>query len=396
MLCYIAYPTSMQLQAANALQTYSTIRELKARRPDTLAIVPQWGRGHSRFHEVGAVHLPRPAVGKLSRLYRSTLWYYLEYSAFAAMCVPIVARHPVRVIYVRQSLSAAWWAALFAPRMGGIPVVYEVHDMESRNPSRAKEQWAQGLLHLLDRTALTRTAAVASLTADFRTYLQQIGWRDPAEVAVIPDGYDDTLFSPRDRAAARAVCDLPPAAPIIAYAGLTFAHRWLDGLLDAFAALHATMPTLQLVLVGGRPHEVAALQQQAHALGVADAVRLLGMLPQQQVVHYLNAADVLVIPDTVTDMTASPLKLFEYLALGQPLVLPALPALREIVPANLGHFFARRDPTALRAALQRAVQVAPDPTNTAARRALAQDYTYGRRAERILTLADAVAARGVL
>lgn len=396
MLCYIAYPTSMQLQAANALQTYNTIRELKARRPDTLAIVPQWGRGHSRFHEVGAVHLPRPAIGKLSRLYRSTLWYYLEYSAFAAMCVPIVARHPVSVIYVRQSLSAAWWAAVFAPRMGNIPIIYEVHDMESRNPSRAKEQWAQGLLHLLDRSALTRTAAVASLTADFRTYLQQIGWRDPAEVAVIPDGYDDTLFRPRDRAAARVACDLPPRAPIIAYAGLTFAHRWLDGLLAAFAALHADSPVLRLVLVGGRPREVAALREQAHALGVGDAVLLPGMLPQQQVVDYLNAADVLVIPDTVTDMTASPLKLFEYLALGQPLVLPDLPALREIVPADAGHFFVRRDPAALCAALQGALQAAPDLPGTAVRRALAQDYTYGRRAERILALTDAVAAQGVL
>ena len=77
MIAYIAYPTSLNLQSANALQTYTTLRELRARRPDTMAIIPRWGSEPSRFTELGAIHLPRPAIGKLSRLYKSTLLYYL-------------------------------------------------------------------------------------------------------------------------------------------------------------------------------------------------------------------------------------------------------------------------------------------------------------------------------
>lgn len=390
MLCYIAYPTSMTLQSANALQTYATIRELRIQQPDMLALVPRWKRGPSRFAEVGAVHLPRPAIGRLSRLYRSTLWYYLEYSAFAAMCLPYIAGRNVEAIYVRQSICAAWWAAVFAPRLGNIPVIYEVHDLESRNPSRAREPWAQGLLHLLDRVALTRTAAVASLTAEFGGYLETVGWRSRDSVYVVPDGYDEQVFKPHGRAACRAALGLPATAPLLVYAGMTFAHRWLDGLLEAVAQLATTHLDVQLVLVGGRPAEIAGLQAQAATLDIAERLVFTGPQPQQTVVHYLSAADVLVIPETVTDMTASPLKLFEYLALGQPLVLPDLPALREIVAPSLGHYFPRRELAGLVTALQTALQAAPDLAGVAARRVLARDYTYRRRAERILALVEQV------
>src|SRR3954453_13518904 len=82
-ICYIAYPTSLMLQSANAIQTFTTLRELRRIRPDMLALIPRWPGEPSRFGEVDAVRLPRPAIGKLSRLHKTTLLYYLEHSAFA-------------------------------------------------------------------------------------------------------------------------------------------------------------------------------------------------------------------------------------------------------------------------------------------------------------------------
>ncbi|NJN66953.1 MAG: glycosyltransferase family 4 protein [Chloroflexaceae bacterium] len=392
MLCYIAYPTSLTLQSANALQTYTTMRELRQHRPDMLALIAHWGRGPSRFREVGALHLPRPALGKLSRLYPSSLWYYLEYSTFAWMCAPIIAAQRVDAIYVRQNICAAWWSSVFGPRLN-IPVVYEAHDLELRNPSRAREPWAQGWVHMIDRLALTRSTAVVSLTEQFRRYLDAIDWRRPDEVFVVPDAYDDTLFVPHDRAAGRAALGLPPDGAIVCYAGMTFAHRWLDGLLEAAARLVAAHPRLLVVLVGGRPAEIEALRQQARMLGIGEHVHCTGPCAQDDVVRALSAADVLVIPDTLTDMTASPLKLFEYLALGQPLVLPNLPALHEIVPAALAHYFPRRSLDGLVRALDAALCDPATGAATAGRRAIARQHTYGRRAERILKVVDGVVQR---
>ncbi|NTW00456.1 MAG: glycosyltransferase family 4 protein [Oscillochloris sp.] len=405
MIVYIAYPTSLALKSANALQTYTTLRELRARRSDTLALIPRWGREPSRFADVGAQHLPRPAIGKLSRLYKSTLLYYLEHSAFALMTAVLLASRArqIEAVYVRQAICAAWWAGVYGPLLG-VPVIYEAHDLESRNPSRAKEAWAEGLLHLIDRIALTRSAAVVSLTADFRRLLEMIGWRQPEDVFVVPDAYDERLFDPQDRDACRASLGIPIETPVIAYAGMTFAHRWLDGLVDAVASIAERFPGLTLLLVGGRDAERAALQRQAEGLGMAvwqggslpvgnrPILGLFGPRPQAEVLSYLGVADVLAIPDTVTDVTASPLKLFEYLALGQPVVLPSIPALHEIVPPQLSFSFARRNPAGLRAALTAALESEGDVAGSVARRTLAQEHTYGRRAERILEVVDQVSA----
>ncbi|MEI7643121.1 MAG: glycosyltransferase [Chloroflexales bacterium] len=408
MIVYIAYPTSLTLRSANAIQTYTTLRELRARRPDTLALIPRWGREPSRFAELGARHLPRPAIGKLSRLHKSTLLYYLEHSAFALMTAALLAprAREIEAVYVRQVICAAWWAGVYGPLLG-LPVIYEAHDLESRNPSRAKESWAEGLLHLIDRVALTRASAVVSLTEDFRRLLGVIGWRRPEDVFVVPDAYDERLFAPQDRATCRATLGLPASAPVIAYAGMTFAHRWLDGLVTATASLAGRFPGLISLLVGGRDAERETLRRQAEGLGLLiwqddgpaplpgarPTLGLFGPRPQAEVLTFLGAANVLVIPDTVTDVTASPLKLFEYLALGQPMVLPDIPALHEIVPPPLGHTFARRDPAGLHAALAAALDSGDDLKGGAARRDVARDHTYGRRAERILAVVERVSGR---
>lgn len=396
-IAYIAYPTSLTLRSANAIQTYTTLRELRRLAPNTLAIIPRWLREPSRFAELGAVHLPRPAIGKLSRLYRSTLWYYAERSVFAAMAALVIAGEclrgrPVQAVYVREVLCAGWWATVWGPLLD-IPVVYEAHDLESWNPSRAKERWAQPLLHLLDRAALTRSQAVVSLTDDFRQLLARMGWRDPAEVTVIADAFDDRQIAPGDRVAARQMLALPADAPLIVYSGMTFAYRKLDMLQQAFASLQAQFPNARLALVGGRPAEIEQLRAQAAALGITNVVTYTGQIDQAQIVPYLHAADLLVIPDTVTDITASPLKLFEYMAAGRAVILPDIPALREVLPSAAGYYFRRGDATALAAALAAALADPARAERAERGLALVAPHTYTARAERILALAATVAQK---
>ncbi|GIV97966.1 MAG: hypothetical protein KatS3mg057_2623 [Herpetosiphonaceae bacterium] len=293
-IAYIAYPTSLTLRSANAIQTYTTLRELRLRAPQTLAIVPRWLREPSRFAELGALHLPRPAVGKLSRFYRSTLWYYAERSLFAAMTAGVIGwerlrGRPIDIVYVREIICAFWWTALWGPLLG-LPVIYEAHDLESWNPSRAKERWAQPLLHVLDRVALTKSAAVASLTGDFRRLLAALGWRKPEEIAIIPDAFDDSAIVPGDRVAARRKLGISLDAPLLVYTGMTFAYRGIDRLIDAFTAVRQAMPQALLALVGGRPAEIEQLRAQAAALGLDSAVIFTGQLAQPEVIPYLHAA----------------------------------------------------------------------------------------------------------
>ena len=393
-IAYLAYPTSLQLASANAIQTWTTLRELRQIAPETLVIIPRWLNEPSRFAEVGAVHVQRPAIGKLSRFKKSTLWYYAERSVFAAMTAAIVAWQklrgkPIDVVYVREVLTAFWWSAVWG-RLLNIPVIYEAHDLESWNPSRAKERWVQPLLNLLDKVTLQRSALVASLTDDFRHALANIEWRDPSEVVIIPDAFDDTLYQPHDRLQARHDLNLPSDAPIIVYSGMTFSYRGLERLIDAFATIKQHHADALLVFVGGRPKEIAGFREQADALNLGDSVRFVGAIPQRETPVYLHAADLLIIPDTVTDVTASPLKLFEYLAVERAVVLPTIPALQEILSPTIGYYFKRGDTSDLARTLEFALHDANRRQREIAGREAVRDHTYAARARRIVEAAEKV------
>jgi glycosyltransferase involved in cell wall biosynthesis len=390
-LCYVAYPNSLQLRSANAVQTHATLRELMRLAPDTLALIPRIEAGPSAFEALGVTHLPRIPIGRLSRLYRTTLLYYAERSAYALMVAGILKQRQARgesypVVYVREVITA-FWLSLLLPKLTGARVIYEVHDLEAHNPSRAKERWVQPLLSLVDRMVLTRPAALTSLTGAFRDMLADTGIRPAHEVAILPDAYDASRYYPRDQAAARRELGLPQDVPLVVYAGLTFAYRGVDTLLEAIAIARDSEPGLRVVLVGGRPQELIELQELARKLGLGGHAIFAGPQKQDQVAQYLAAGDILAVPDTVTDITASPLKLFEYMATGRAVICPDLPALREITGADGALHFERRNREAMAHALVSLVQ------NHSLRASLAEKalqrvapHTYERRAARLLEI----------
>jgi glycosyltransferase involved in cell wall biosynthesis len=389
-LLYVAYPMRLDLGAANAIQTYNTVRELRRVLPGTRLVVPRWLLEKSAFTDLDAIHLPRPAINKLSRLLPWAGWSYIERTLYAWMLVILlmlrrITRKGYRALYVRDAVCAAWLASLRP--LHGACVIYEVHDLEAAHPSKAN-RWPSGLwsrlLPWLDQMALTRSHRLVSLTDTFRKWAGEQRVRNPRDIAVIPDAYDASLYRPTDPAAARTGLDLPHDAFIVGYAGLTFAYRRIDLLVEAFARFSVNCPSALLLLVGGRPQEVEEIRAQAGDLGISDKVLTTGQVDPARAALYMAASDVLAIPDTVTGMTASPLKLFEYMASGKPIVLKDMPALREILDDTSGLFFPEGDVDALARALA-ALYDDPDMARTLGQAALARSegYTYRARAERI-------------
>jgi glycosyltransferase involved in cell wall biosynthesis len=136
----------------------------------------------------------------------------------------------------------------------------------------------------------------------------------------VPNGAEIEHFA-RDVAPAGEVARLP--GPRIGFVGGL--SEWVD--FELLARLARARPTWSLVLVG--PYGVDATE-----LGQLPNVHLLGPRPYARVPSYLAAMDVALIPfkqDPVT-FHADPIKAYEYLAAGVPVVATDLPALRRLQP----------------------------------------------------------------
>jgi glycosyltransferase involved in cell wall biosynthesis len=117
-------------------------------------------------------------------------------------------------------------------------------------------------------------------------------------------------------------------------------------------------------------------------------VTITGHVPPRDVARHLSRATMLVLPNTrsvISERYTSPLKLFEYLAFGVPIVASDLPAIREILTdGRTALLVPPDDPAALAAALTRlARSPAESAALGAAARALAPEYTWDKRAERL-------------
>ena len=207
-------------------------------------------------------------------------------------------------------------------------------------------------------------------------------------LAVVPDGAD--LSNSRLGAAdAPATAQDETRKTVIGYAGHLYPWKGVELIIEAVTALQDT----RALIIGGHEKEADLQRLQAFALSIdcASRVTFTGRIPPAAVAARLREADVLVLPNPASAISTdyiSPLKLFEYMACGRPIVASDLPAIREVL--RDGHnavLVEPGNPMALTAGIRR---VKEDPAFAArlARQALedVRAYSWDRRAERLDTL----------
>jgi glycosyltransferase involved in cell wall biosynthesis len=226
-----------------------------------------------------------------------------------------------------------------------------------------------------------RAAAYVTITRALADELRsRFGDRD--RVFVVPDGASPPAAS--GPGSARGLVSGAP--PLAAYAGHLYPWKGVD----VFVRALALTPQIRGLIVGGHPRESdrQRVESLIDTLGLRDRVEMTGHVPPAEVPRHLCRATMLVLPNTASALSeryTSPLKLFEYLALGRAIVASDLPAIREILtPGETAWLVTPGDPRALAAGLSR---LADDPALSArlsqAALALAPQYTWDARARRL-------------
>lgn len=267
------------------------------------------------------------------------------------------AEGPFDLVYERHALFAH--AAMEWAKGRDIPSILEVNapliDEQKQHRSLACEEEA---VAATGRTmqAAAQVIAVSQAVAD---YCAAFG----ADARVVPNGVNPDRF---------AVPARHEGPFTVGFLGTLKPWHDVDTLIDAFGLLAADLPEAHLLIVGEGP-ERQRLEARLAALGIADKAQFTGAVPADRVAAELARMSVgIACYRQDQPFYFSPLKLYEYMAAGLPVVVSRTGGLEKLTGAGrFGLDVPPEDPPALASALTR---LAADRAQRAAMGAAARDH----------------------
>jgi glycosyltransferase involved in cell wall biosynthesis len=229
------------------------------------------------------------------------------------------------VIYERYNLFLL--SGTMLKKRQGIPLLLEVNSPLVFERSRHSgglalpwlARWAEG-------TAWRTADYVLPVTQVLAGYVRDYGVRED-HIAVIPNGINKAHFATAPEPdVAKARLGLRGKL-VLGFTGFVRDWHGVDHVIEWMATPDAP-DNVHLLIVGDGPAR-SALENQARALGLADAVTFTGVVHRDAVPACVAAFDVALQP-AVTSY-ASPLKMMEYLVLGKAIVAPRTPNILEIL-----------------------------------------------------------------
>jgi glycosyltransferase involved in cell wall biosynthesis len=193
-----------------------------------------------------------------------------------------------------------------------------------------------------------------------------------------------------DKSRARADLGLPPDKKIVCYSGNIYEGRGIEHLIEIAPGMSGVL----FLIVGGLESDVRRCRSLAREKR-AENIKFTSYVHHNTVPLYLAASDVLVMPytsrmtirgGTVARDFTSPIKLFEYMASGRPVVATSIPSVSEILRDGVNAILVPPDsPEAIAAGIKRALG---DPALAKALSERASSdavgYTWEARAKKLL------------
>jgi glycosyltransferase involved in cell wall biosynthesis len=308
-----------------------------------------------------------------------------------------------RPAFVYQRYSLNNYAGLTIARRHRVPFVLEYNGSEiwmARHWSRPLRY--ERLAERIERLNLGCATLTVVVSRAMRDDIISRGV-DPSSVLVNPNGVDPARYRPDiDGCAVRERYGLHPFL-VIGFIGTFGPWHGAEILAEAFVKLVRKDPSrrqrIRLFMIGDGARAAASKRILVEG-GGTDAAVFTGLIPQEQGPEHLAACDVLCSPHVAnpdgTPFFGSPTKLFEYMAMGRPVIASDLEQIGEVLDhGRTGWLVPPGDVEALAAGLDRLIE---DPAlrgalGAQARQEVVARYTWrdhvGRTIERLREVVEA-------
>ena len=250
---------------------------------------------------------------------------------------------------------------------------------------------------------LKQAKSLVVLTGFIKEKMVKIGV-DPDKILTASDAVNLEKFDIGvSKIDARRGLGLPPDKKLIGYVGMLRTLGMEKGVDVAIRALqemnrsdaeHSSdfIKDIRLVLVGGYPEDIEYYRESAKESGLGDRVIFTGMIKHDLIPVYLKAFDVLIAPfpkNQHYSFYMSPLKIFEYMASGRPIISTNLPSLKEVLNNSNSVLVSPGSSSELGSAIIKVLEDAEFSKNIS-KQALTdvEKYTWQKRARKILSFIE--------
>ncbi len=203
-----------------------------------------------------------------------------------------------------------------------------VYDMHSSLPQQLKNfeftnsELIMSVFKTLEDKSLKAADAIITICPDLRDYADSLIENKEKHIMI-----ENSIFDPvklrktslsNDYNEIFKKPDLPENKKFIVYAGTLEPYQGIDILIQAFSIVVKEVSDAFLIIVGGNKEQVEKYSGMAKKLGISDSVLFTGKVPQHVARKYCTGASIQVSPRSKG--TNTPLKIYEQLASGIPLV----------------------------------------------------------------------------
>jgi glycosyltransferase involved in cell wall biosynthesis len=287
------------------------------------------------------------------------------------------------LIYERYSLWS--FAGIDYAQVANIPSVLEVNapliEEQAKYRDLVYRHKAESVAERVFGSASILVAVSGGIAAYLEGYSMAVG-----KIQVISNGVNPARFPE----GLKPIRPNSPGTFTIGFVGSLKAWHGLNDLIDAFAIVHERLPNSRLLIVGDGP-EREPLTAALAARRLLEVVDFTGAVPPEAVPGWLASMDVAVAPyPKRKDFYFSPLKVYEYMAAGLPVVASRIGQLAELIQEGENGLLC--PPGDARALANTLCGVLSNPRlradiGQAARNTVLRNYTWGKIVRRILRLA---------
>ncbi len=277
------------------------------------------------------------------------------------------------IIYTR--IPAVVWIG----KIRGRKTIYECHDWLGKGKR-------------LSLFFLRRADRIIATNRFIKEQFVQNGFSEK-HILVAPNGVDLERFTlPVSKEEACEKLNIHTSKKILLYTGsfrTMDQEKGIDDILRALALLpEQVRQNIVFFAVGGNNRDISFYSKRAKDLGVSESVKFFEKETQEKLALFQKAADILLMPFphiSHYEYFMSPLKTFEYMASGRPIIASDLPSIREILNEKNALFCKPGDPSDLAQKIADILEGASLGTALAGQALIdVREFTWKNRAEKIL------------